>query len=472
MPSEVGGFPRILGLLAGAVLLAGSASALAQVEDDSGPVSGSQLLVEDPEGPLVLIGGNVLDIRADGLEPVNILDAVVVIEGDSIVAIGSADSLRVPGQALVVDVEGRWILPGLIDSFAALNNQAYADAFLRLGVTSIVGVADAHRGDLFLEAEPGPRLFLSAPVGEEMVRSVAEVEAQIDRMARDGVEVARLMVRLDAQQVEAAVARARMHGMATVGELGFSSYAHAVQVGVDAFVHTARYSLDPAPHVLAVAVANDPYGEDLAGPKWSYYNWLSRVDLDDPFVAGHIRRIGGGHTALIPAMSFFYLDLEGSENPWFWPGTAGINPVDVDRPADRETGEPAHGAGFREGYRLLSDRVMALERRYREAGASYLAGSGSDVGGTLPGVSLHTELELLTRIGLSPREAIEAATVNPARVLRLGSVGRIEPGYRADILVVEEDPTEDIRRLRDVSLVVAAGRVVRVEAEGEEEEEE
>jgi len=70
----------------------------------------------------------------------------------------------------------------------------------------------------------------------------------------------------------------------------------------------------------------------------------------------------------------------------------------------------------------------------------YLAGSGADAMGTMPGISLHTELELLVRLGLSPREALAAATNNYAIQFGWNELGLIVPGRRADILVVDADP--------------------------------
>lgn len=420
----------------------------------------SRFAVETPGGPLVLVGGYVLDTGTDGLPPNNLRDAVVVVQGDSILSVGPADSIRVPANARVIDVEGKWIVPGLIDAFGTVNNQAYADAYLDVGVTSLVGVEGGRRGDLFVDGAPSPRVFRLGAVGEELVGSTAEIERQVDALAADGVRVLLLMYRLDRTQLSAAVARAREHGMATVGELGFTSYAYAEQVGVDAFVHTTRYSIDPAPHVLSIAVANEPFSDDLRSEKWTYYNWLTRVDLNDPFMAGHIGRIGAGNAALIPTLSLFYLDLADHENPWAWPAVAGIDSADVNAPADRQTGLHRYPPDLQAAYTALGDRVLELDRRYRRAGARYLAGSGADVWGTMPGVSLHTELELLTRIGLTPRQALEAATVHPARVLKLGRLGRVAPGYVADLIVVSGDPTEDVRNLREVSLVVSGGKLV------------
>jgi adenine deaminase len=90
----------------------------------------------------------------------------------------------------------------------------------------------------------------------------------------------------------------------------------------------------------------------------------------------------------------------------------------------------------------------------------YLAASGAPVDGTVPGVSLHTELELLVRLGLSPREALAAATNNYAIQFGWNELGLVAPGRRADILVVDGDPTESVWNARRISTLIVDGEVV------------
>jgi hypothetical protein len=90
----------------------------------------------------------------------------------------------------------------------------------------------------------------------------------------------------------------------------------------------------------------------------------------------------------------------------------------------------------------------------------YLAASGADAMGTMPGISLHTELELLVRIGLSPREALAAATNNYAMQFGWNELGQIAPGRRADILAVDADPTANIWNARRISLLILNGEVI------------
>jgi imidazolonepropionase-like amidohydrolase len=90
----------------------------------------------------------------------------------------------------------------------------------------------------------------------------------------------------------------------------------------------------------------------------------------------------------------------------------------------------------------------------------YLAASGADALGTMPGISLHTELEMLVRLGLSPREALAAATSNYAGQLGWTELGQITPGRRADILVLDGDPTVNVWNARNISTLILDGNVI------------
>jgi imidazolonepropionase-like amidohydrolase len=80
----------------------------------------------------------------------------------------------------------------------------------------------------------------------------------------------------------------------------------------------------------------------------------------------------------------------------------------------------------------------------------------------VPGHSLHREIELYVRAGFTPMEAIQAATIVPARAMKLdGESGTLEVGKRADLIIVDGNPLDDIRNIRKVRTVIANGRVLQ-----------
>ena len=111
--------------------------------------------------------------------------------------------------------------------------------------------------------------------------------------------------------------------------------------------------------------------------------------------------------------------------------------------------------------RALFTAQTAFVARLAEDGAPLLAGSDTGNPFIYPGSSLHRELELLVEAGLSPRDALYAATLGPARFLDIAdSTGALRAGYTADLVLLEGNPLEDISNVRRISGVVLRGRLL------------
>jgi hypothetical protein len=438
------------------------ASQPAQASDRSEPSDRSRA----SDRPLVLTGGTIVDLSAAGEKAVDVHDAVIVIRGGTIAAAGPGSTTKIPEGARLVDIKGAFVVPGLNDVFAGMNSQAQANAYLYMGVTSIIGSDEpgGRRGALFRQANPSPRVRPLAVIdGRRRTESgptpltTREVLEQVEEAGRLGTRVLLLHYGLTPEQTRLVARRAADLGLATIGELGETTYAEAIEAGVQAFVHSRRYSLELAPAGMRAAVAVDPFGP----PRTAFYEFLARLDPDSPAVAAWGRRLAASKVALIPTLSLYYLDLPHHENPWKEKVAAILDPKDIHLPADRKTGRPPPASGVPAG---LSRNVMRIEEHYRRAGARYLAGSGTSAFGTLPGISLHNELAMLVDIGLSPREALAAATRSAGEVFRWPRVGLVRSGYDADLLVADADPTVDIRNLKKIRKVILAGQIVDREA--------
>jgi imidazolonepropionase-like amidohydrolase len=106
--------------------------------------------------------------------------------------------------------------------------------------------------------------------------------------------------------------------------------------------------------------------------------------------------------------------------------------------------------------------MQALVRAYQDGGMLLTAGSDEPNSWIVPGPSLHTELELLVEAGLSPLQVLTIATRNGAESLGIqNETGTVTPGKRADLVLLDRDPTENIRNTRAIALVVQRGRVLR-----------
>ncbi|HYI13117.1 MAG TPA: amidohydrolase family protein [Thermoanaerobaculia bacterium] len=421
------------------------------------------------ERPIALTGATIVDVSASGTKTADIRDAVVVIRGNEIIAAGPRRKTKIPADARIIRADGAYIVPGLNDVFAGLNSQAQANAYLYMGVTSIVGSDEpgprGRRGALMMNAAPSPRVrrlgfihgLKEGAGGEWTERTTAEVGAQIDEVVAEGAKVLLLHYRLTPAHVRLAVARARELGLATIGELGRTTYTEGIELGIDAFVHTRRYSLELASPELRAAVAKEPFGP----ARTTYYEYLAAIDPDAPVVKAWAARIAGSRVALIPTLAMSWLDLPQHDNPWKEEIAAILDPAGIHLPADRETGAWKQDPGIPAG---SSANLFRVEERFARAGARYLAGSGSSAFGTLPGISLHRELSILTGFGLTPRQALAAATSNVGEVFHWPRVGQVRKGFDADLLVLDADPTRDIANLKKIRMVIKDGSIVDREA--------
>ena len=421
--------------------------------------------------------GTVVDVSSFGASTADIRDATVIVENGRITAVGPRRSTKVPRGAQLIDAAGKFIVPGLNDVFATINNQAYANAFLYMGVTAIVGSDEpgGRRGALFTSAVPSPRIYkldvlqgydssgVTPPartIGDLLARGrrmqAAELTKRVDELARDGVKVLLLHYTVTPDQIGLVAAHARQLGLATIGELGATTYPEAIAAGVMAFVHTSRYSLELAPPELRAKVAAAPFGP----PRIAYYEYLASLKQDDPALARYAATLSASGVALVPTLSLTYLDLPGHRIPWTEPAAKLLDPADIHLPADPKTGERKWAFKMTDRFPPgVNERVQMIEAAL-QGRRTLSAGSGTDAFGTMPGISLHTELELLVRACLTPRQALAAATGNVGTAFGWRDVGQVRPGYHADLLVLDADPTRDVANLKRISRVMLAGALI------------
>lgn len=422
-------------------------------------LSGCKTSVKEEPDYLLLKGGTLIDVSGNGKNSEDILNSYILIENDKIISAGNLqDAPDFPENATIIDASDKYILPGLIDGFAVMNNQAYANAFLYMGVTTILGVYGGRRGPFFPEADPAPDFFLLESVGDDK-KSTEEHIADLEKLYNDGFKIVLLKYALTPDQVKACKEKAWELEMGCIGELGYTTYKEAVDIGVEVFVHTTRYSMDVAPRDMAQAVADQPFSDDLNSPKWKYYQYLYKLEPNNEQLIKHAKVLGNSNSYLMPTLSLLYLDLPAPGNPWEYPVAKILNEDDINNPADKVTGKHNYTEEVQRNYTAMGIQEFEIEKKYFAAGAKYLAGSATDVWGTMPGISLHTELKLLSRLGLSNREVIATATSNFHDAFGW-KAGQINNGFTANILVLDNNPLEKLENLTDIHALILNGKII------------
>lgn len=377
---------------------------------------------------------------------------------NEIISYGSINETEnLPAAAEVIDAKGKFIIPGLIDGFATLNNQAYANAYLFKGITTILEVDGGRRGPFYANSNPSPDIYRLEGIAQEPMATEKLIPA-IDSLHEANIKVLLMMYSLTPEQTKMVYEHAKSLGMATIGEMAMTTYKEAMDIGIDAFVHTTRYSLDVAPREMAEAVALEPFSNDINSSKWNYYKFLTTLSADNPALLEHAKNLAASNSYIMPTMSLSYLDLPEAQNPWDDPVAKILSLEDINRPADPETGKHSIDAEEQTAYsNLIANETAVIEPAYYQAGAKYLSGSATDVWGTMPGISLHTELMLLhTKPGLSLEEVLASTTVNFYHAFGW-KVGQLKPGFEADILILDKDPLQDLANFNAINRMFSNG---------------
>ncbi len=440
---------RVPTFLAAVLLLLLSAPESLSAQQPVAPEHGrryERLLIED----VYIIDGNGTPTTG----PANVL-----IEGDRIAQIGG----RVRGDVdAVIQGEGRYLLPGLINSHAHLQDARSGiampyryqfDLWLASGVTTIRDVGSDRREALELRdrsargeiAAPRIHIYMrpSGRTPEEMRESVRQIKAD----GGDGIKISSI----DRDLVMAVLEEARIQGLRVAHHVGVED----ADVWDD--IAGGATSIE---HWYGIPDAAIPYGSQSFPPDYNYSNeldrfrWAGRLfrDTDPEKLEQVLQAMVDAEVAWVPTLTIYEAsrDLLAAQNqPWF---------DDYLHPALEEYFKPdlgSHGSYFlgwttedevewRHNYQLW---FAALREFARRGG---LIGAGEDAGFIyrLYGFGYVRELELMQEAGFHPLDVIKHATGNNARIMGLeDEVGRIKYGYKADLILVNGNPQENFKLL-------------------------
>jgi imidazolonepropionase-like amidohydrolase len=394
---------------------------------------------------LVLLGGTLIDVT--GKRPIT--NSVVVIQGDRIVAAGARSEINIPTSATVVDVSGKFLLPGLWDMHSHLYQVEFGPAYLAAGITTARDVGnDIEFGTTLRDAARqgrglGPQMLLAGYIDgknefhsfEVQVETPEEARAAVRRYKNAGYEQIKIRDNVKLETLKVITAEAHRLGMTVTGH---------VPNGLNA-LQAVEAGMDQISHLNYVASAFFPKA-DPGQPQVS-------IDLESSDTKYGLRFLKEHGTVADTTVAVLELMIHPEETPIesFEPGLKKVPPELVDQ--IRKKGGPA---GQVEGLQMVLNTLLKIIGALQKASIPILA--GTDVG--VPGHTLHRELELYVKAGLTPLEAIQAATITPARVMKLeNEVGTIGPGKRADIIILDANPLDNISNIRKVRFTMTQGRL-------------
>ena len=429
-----------------------------------------------------VVGATLIDGTGD--EPLR--DTVVEVRGDRIAAVGRAGEVPATADLPTVDGRGLTVLPGLIDAHvhAAISMHTFAesgdaegisDALLRSfvahGVTAIRDPGNPDTGPFFerlKRGEPGwPRFFGAGPqldgapgvrwAGTRVLSDASDARAQVDDLADAGVDLVKVYHWITPDLARAVVEAAHARGLPVAYHPGLLSVGEAVGLGVDQIEHLLH-----APEVLPPDLAE--LADGLADEGWDSLSMLRLWEHVDAWgqratsLIAAMARHGATLTptlALSRALSGGHVSDEAERM-----GVASM-PAPVQERWERMAHRERDGTDDLARAPEILGRQLEFVRLARDAGVTVAAGTGGLGNFLVPGSSLHEELALLVDAGFTPVEAIAAATSVAARVLgRESEVGTVAVGRVADLVLVDGDPSSDVRHVSQVRAVLMGGEVV------------
>ncbi len=399
---------------------------------------------------LAIVGATLID--GTGAAPIR--DSAVVIQDGLIKAAGPRNKVKIPKDANVVDAKGKFLLPGLWDMHAHFEQVEWGPIYLAAGVTTVRDCGNefefitAVRDAIAQGRGLGPRLLLagivdgSGPmaIGVARVDTPEQARTWVDRYHDAHFQQMKIYSSVKLEEVKAVADEAHRLGMTVTGHVPEKLTAfQVIEAGQDQINHLGYIA-----EIMHAPTPPDAKFEDRVKA-------TINIDLNSAEARKAIAFLKEHHTVLDPTMALFELFKATTANPpaSFEPGINKIAPelaqplTDVPPPGPRSE---------------LQER--AFDKEIEMLGALHKAGipivTGTDQ--AVPGHSLHREIELYVQAGFTPMEAIQAATIVPARTMGVDKeLGTIEKGKRGDLILINGDPLADIHTTRKVEYVVTNG---------------
>jgi imidazolonepropionase-like amidohydrolase len=405
----------------------------------------NQPLARNNTGAVILEGATVIDGTGALPRP----NTTLIINGSKIMyaSNNTANNYYHNSSAAdnVINLTGKYIIPGLFDMHAHVANvrknsynQSESEYMLRMllthGVTTVRNTGGPTEQSVALRENVsegkivGPQIFTAGqllntpqipiPFVEKQVQTEQDVRQEVRNQVATGVDYIKLYVGLTPKLVKAAINEAHSNGIKIIGHLYLTSWTDAANLGIDALTH----GIPVSPFLLSEA--NQQKFLEAGDHPFNHFLWLDLVDLNGPEINEMMEALVNNDIPVDPTLGIYEAMIkEEPQNQYLWP------------------------------------KVLQLTKMLYDNGVTILSGTDIPNFDLVPGSSLHHELEILVEAGISPLEVIKIATRNGAQALGIeNDVGTIEPGKQADMIILSDNPVDEISNTKKIEAVINNGQ--------------
>ncbi len=431
------------------------------------------------DGPLALVNARVLD----GTGGPALDFATILIEDGRIALVGPTAATTLPAGTRTLDLTGKVVTPGFIDmhyhvttgamryrrdSAGALDStydRQLAERLLRValsrGITTIrdpgaspLEAAIALRESVDSGRVLGPRMFTAGPIISDPGLTDTAIRAEISRQVTAGVDFIKLYAGIGPALLRTAVDEAHRRERKVIGHLQRTSWTEAALAGIDFLSHGGSW------HPAYVLPTRRAAYQRLDGGMRARISWLEWLDVEGPAVDSLVTLLRERNISVDPTLVAYH-------TKFWWRDSLYQRDPDVALVPEVLANWEVLGMPTRDWSAAEFDRAQAAWRkllslvaRFHREGVHLTAGSDLASPWVIPGVALHQELALLASAGIPTIEVLRLATRNGVEALGIADeVGTVEPGKRADLVVLEADPLADIANTRRITQVLLGGRV-------------
>ncbi len=425
----------------------------------------AKALVKMPAGPVAFTGVRLFDADA----PRFLADQTVVVDKGVIAAVGARSSVTVPAGAQVIDGSGKTLIPGMWDCHMHVGDDYTGLQELSMGVTSVRDPGNddvrtierrsrAAAGDLlFPHVYPSSLIDGKGPYTAQVANvatSEAEAIALVDKAKANGFLGIKFYGTFNPAWLAASIREAHKLGLHVHGHIPAGIRpVDAINAGYDEITHINWVMMQAMPDSV-IPVSNGIMRFEGPG------RYAKDVDLEGQSIKAILGAMVSRHVFSDPTMVAFeslYVPENGDLSPSYAP-FVGTMPPTTER-GFRTGGFAVPKDITRADYRASWSKMVALLGRMHEAGVPIVAGTDG------AGIELVHELEIYVQAGFTPAEALAAATIVPARLVRQDAKsGSIKVGKAADLVLIDGDPSARIGDLRQSRVVMLDGKLLDADA--------